>query len=282
MPSTSRYHDLYFRIILSVVAAHFIVVFGEKDSIFQLLLTWDYYRSVLLSAVIAFILISIVHLITVRLDIHYDWNAHTVKRIALQFLLGVMLPGVVAFVLATIYFRIYDIDIFVTRYLQYDFPVILGMILFFNVYYLTFYYYLQMRKAQELSVTEKYRINQLTESKNTEVIVASRGTKNIPISVSNISYIFHEEDYNFIRTFEKEDFLIAASLDAIQEQLSPGKFFRANRQMLVNIEACEHFENIEHQKIQLQLRPKHNQPVIISQKRAKEFRDWIKRKSVSN
>lgn len=278
MPSTSRYHDLYFRIILSIVAAHFIVVFGEKDSIFQLLLSWDYYRSVLLSAVIAFILVTIVHLVTVKLDKHHDWNTYTVKRIALQFLFGLALPGIVAFVLATIYFRIYDIDIFVTRYLQYDFPVILGMILFFNLYYLTYYYYLQMRQAQGLSVTDKYHLDQPVESKSTEVIVASRGTKNIPIQVSNISYIFHEEDCNFIRTFEKEDFLIPASIDAIQEQLSPVKFFRANRQMLVNIDACEHFENIEHQKIQLQLRPKHNQPVIISQKRAKEFRDWIKRK----
>lgn len=277
MPSNSRYHDLYFRIILSLVAAHFIVVFGEKDSIFELLLSWDYYRSVLLSALIAFILVTIVYLVTVKLDIHYDWNTHTVKRIALQFLLGLALPGVVAFVLATIYFRMYDIDIFVTRYLQYDFPVILGMILFFNLYYLTYYYYLQMRQAQLVLVAADVRADQGTESKNTEVIVVSRGTKNIPIQVSNISYIFHEQGYNFIRTFDKEDFIISVSLDAMQEQLSSGKFFRANRQMLVNIEACEHFESIEHQKIQLQLRPKHNQPVIISQKRAKVFKEWIAR-----
>ncbi|MGN6567489.1 MAG: LytR/AlgR family response regulator transcription factor [Flavipsychrobacter sp.] len=278
MPSTSRYHDLYFRIILSLIAAHFIVVFGEKDSFFQLLLSWDYYRSVLLSAAIAFVLITIVYLATVKLDRHYEWNGHPVIRTGLQLLLGLVLPGIVAFVLATIYFRAYDIDIFVTRYLTYDFPVILGMILFFNLYYLTYYFYLQMRQAQQLSISETGSSDQLGTSKQTEVILASRGTKNIPIQVVNISYIFHEEDYNFVRTFDKEDFLIPASLDAIQEQLSSKKFFRVNRQMLVNLDACEHFENIEHQKIQLQLRPKHSQPVIISQKRAKDFRDWIKRK----
>lgn len=277
MPGTSRYHDLYFRIILSFVAAHFIVVFGEKDSIFQLFLSWDYYRSVLLSAVIAFVLISIVHIATVKLDKTFDWNSHTVKRIGMQFLLGLALPAIVAFILATIYFRLYDIDIFVTRYLLYDFPVIVGMILFFNLYYLTFYYYLQMRQAQ-LAPGSVQDTGMHSEAKPSEVILASRGTKNIPIKVSDISYIFHEEEFNFARTFEKEDFLIPASLDAIQEQLPPRKFFRVNRQMLVNVDACEHFENIEHQKIQLHLRPKHSQPVIISQKRARDFRDWIKRK----
>lgn len=272
MPVNSRYHDLYFRIILSFIAAHFIVVFGEKDSVFQLLLSWDYYRSVMLSAAIAFILVSMVHFATVKLDTVFDWNSHTIKRIGMQLLMGFALPAIAAFILATVYFRLYDIDIFVTRYLQYDYPVILGMILFFNLYYLTYYFYLQMRQAQLAT-------NSVPDAtKPAEVILASRGTKNIPLKVSDISYVFHEEEYNFARTFEKEDFLIPASLDTIQQQLPPRKFFRVNRQMLVNLDACEHFENIEHQKIQVHLRPKHNQPVIISQKRARDFRDWIKRK----
>lgn len=273
-----QYHDRYFRLIAALLAAHFIVAFGDKETLFQLLLDKYYYEALASSFVIALILISVVNLATKKLDRHFDWKVYPVARAGLQLLFGLIIPAVVAFLLAALYFKLNDIDIFKTLYLKIDFPVIVGMILLFNLYYLAFYFYLQMRLAEQSTLAlDRDNISLSSDGNLKQVIIATRGTKNIPVPVNKISYIFHGESYNFIRTTEKEDLLISESLDSIQQQLSARQFFRVNRQMLVSIHACDHFENIENQKLRLYVLPEMKEPVIISQKKARDFKEWIER-----
>jgi len=273
-----RYNDLYFRIIAALLAAHCIVAFGDKETLFQLLLDKYYYMALGSSFVIALILVSIVNFVTRKLDRFYDWKQYPVERTGLQLLAGLVLPAVVALLLAALYFKLNGLDIFKTLYLQIDFPVIVGMILLFNLYYLAFYFYLRMRMA-EMAVAQVGGNASIASDKyeTKEVIIASRGAKNIPIPVEKISYIYHQDQYNFIRTSDKEDFLVTDPLDTIQQQLSPKQFFRVNRQMLVNFNSCRHFENIENQKLRLHVLPESKEPIIISQKRAREFKDWMAR-----
>lgn len=273
-----RYNDLYFRIIAALLAAHCIVAFGDKETLFQLLLDKYYYMALGSSFVIALILVSIVNFVTRKLDRFYDWKQYPVERTGLQLLAGLVLPAVVALLLAALYFKLNGLDIFKTLYLQIDFPVIVGMILLFNLYYLAYYFYLRMRMAEMAVAQVSGNANIASDKSETkEVIIASRGAKNIPIPVEKISYIYHQDQYNFIRTSDKEDFLVTYPLDTIQQQLSPKQFFRVNRQMLVNFNACRHFENIENQKLRLHVLPESKEPIIISQKRAREFKDWMAR-----
>jgi len=273
-----RYNDLYFRIIAALLAAHCIVAFGDKETLFQLLLDKYYYMALGSSFVIALILVSMVNFVTRKLDRFYDWKQYPVERTGLQLLAGLVLPAVVALLLAALYFKLNGLDIFKTLYLQIDYPVIVGMILLFNLYYLAYYFYLRMRMA-EMAVAQVSGNTNIGSDKSEikEVIIASRGAKNIPIPVEKISYIYHQDQYNFIRTSDKEDFLVTDPLDTIQQQLSPKQFFRVNRQMLVNFNSCRHFENIENQKLRLHVLPESKEPIIISQKRAREFKDWMAR-----
>ena len=52
-------------------------------------------------------------------------------------------------------------------------------------------------------------------------------------------------------------------------------FFRANRQFIINLKAFHYFTNEENGKLEVQLIPEHNDSVIISQKRAPVFKDWL-------
>jgi len=47
--------------------------------------------------------------------------------------------------------------------------------------------------------------------------------------------------------------------------------------MIVNFRACRHFEPLEFGKLKLIVAPETKEPVIISQKRAKGFKEWIER-----
>ena len=67
-----NYNDRYFRIVLSLLAAHIIVMYNETDSFLEALFTETYIRGVLASFVIAWLLTTYIHFISVRLDRRYD------------------------------------------------------------------------------------------------------------------------------------------------------------------------------------------------------------------
>jgi len=269
------YNDLYLRIIISLIAAHIIVSFGAKESFFQLLIAWYYYRDLFLSFIIAFLLISEVYLVTVKLDKHFDWLGETAKRIGLQLLFGLGLPSITAFFLATAYFGIFGYNIFNTYYLQFDFPVIVLMLLLLNIYYLAFYFYKQWRFSESRLTLSPVQAD--NEKKTKEVIVVQEGSHKIPLPIENISYIYHDGFYNFARTNGSESFVIPQSLDELQQLLPDRQFFRVNRQTLVNFAACEHFRQSQFGKIELIVSPATKEPIIVSQKRARQFKEWIER-----
>lgn len=270
--SAVRYHDLLFRIILSLIAAHLIVSFGETESFFQLLLSWDYWRSLCFSFIIAFILVSIVYICTAWLDNRFDWTKRTLPRVWLQISLGLVLPSIIAFLLADVYFRIYHISIFKTIYLKFDYPVVVLMLLLLNVYYVAFHFF---RRWQQSVHTVNDRKDGKTERKEHTFIV-TKGTRNIPLPVAEIAYWYHEGDYNFVRVFKGEDFVVSETLDSIEKQLNSEIFFRVNRQMIVNIDACLHFEHLAYGKIKVMLKPDFKKDTVISQKKAKDFKAWIR------
>lgn len=268
-----KYNDLLFRIIISLIAAHIIVAFGATQSFFQLLINWKYYRSLLPSAVIAFLLISEVYLATVKLDKRFDWRERTVQRIGLQLLLALIIPAITAFLLATVYFAAFGYNILRnTYYLEFDFPVIVILLLLLNIYYLAFYFFRRWQLAEQEKALETI---QQTAEKQKSVFMVHKGNKGVPIALDNICYFYHEGGLNFLRTFEKEDFLITQPLDEVQKQLPDKQFFRVNRQMIVNYLSCRHFELLQYGRLELILDPKPKEPVIVSQRRTRAFKEWI-------
>ena len=65
------------------------------------------------------------------------------------------------------------------------------------------------------------------------------------------------------------------TLDELARLLNNSHHFRVNRQILVSKKACRTYKSVEFGKIELELDPASKIPVIVSQKRASEFRKWI-------
>lgn len=275
--SEDRYHDLLLRAILSLVAAHILVIYGEEESFFQLLLSWDYWRSLLFSFIIAFILVTIVYRITVWLDRRFDWITATLSRTGLQVLTGLLLPAIIAFLLADIYFRLYHISIFQTIYLKFDYPVIVLMLLLLNVYYLAFYFFRQWQAANAMKGTA---LPGVARPVKRDVYMASKGSEQLPLPLTAICYFYHQGDYNFVSTFGGDNYLVSDSLDSIEQTVPDALFFRANRQIIVNHAACQKYEQLEYGKLKLIVRPSFKETIIISQKRARDFKQWLQQSEV--
>lgn len=81
----------------------------------------------------------------------------------------------------------------------------------------------------------------------------------------------------FLLTFQGERFPLFKKMDYIEQVCDPRKFFRINRQLLVNRECILSFEPYFHRKVALQLRVKLPEPVIVSRLKVSAFKTWLEK-----
>lgn len=268
-----EYKDTPFRIITSVLAAHFIVMYGIETPFFRVIVAPVYWIAMAGSVTIAYILITVVRSISIRLDRKYDWEEKRLERVLLQFLLGFLIPGIIAFLLAFVYFSLRGKNIFDTLYLRIDYPIILVLLAALNAYYYTYYIVVKLKYAREIASIDEPVLQQTPADGSTFLV--NQGAKNILVPVNTIAYFFREGNFNLLRTFDLQDYPITTSLDEVEELMGEHNFFRANRQMLVSKKACKHFETLPHNKLELFTNPNYKHQIVISQKRNKHFKEWL-------
>jgi two-component system LytT family response regulator len=98
--------------------------------------------------------------------------------------------------------------------------------------------------------------------------------KFIPLSVSDIAYIYWENKNAKIVTFDNRAFYESDSLDKIQQQLAPAQFFRANRQFIISRRAVKDISVWYDSKLSVNLTVEIPEKIIVSRLRASEFKNW--------
>jgi hypothetical protein len=272
--SPIAYKDLYLRLIVCVIATHIVIVYGETASTFEILLTQEYYYAFAGSFIIAFLLFGSVRSLFIRLDKNFDWMQEPIYRIGLQMFFGLMIPGLLAFLLAAMYFRLNGINILDTSYLRYDFQFILLQILIINCYYIAYYFYGRWSQAKDV-INRMKKTAPIVNEAVKDTFQVSKGAANVLLGMDQIAYCYRKDESNFLRTVTGEDFYINLSLDEVQEQLPERNFFRINRQMIAHRQTCKRYDLLSYGKLRAELHPSFNAEVIISQKRALAFKNWI-------
>jgi len=302
------YNDIFIRIIFSLFAAHFIVVYGDTADISTIIRHFSYYNALVSSFIIAFLVLYYLWMITRYLDKKLDWFVKTKSRIFAQLLLGVLPPALIAAGLAAIYFRMYGYSIDETAYFSADFPVILLFIVIANLYYFIYYmvYHFWPAKTYEpvssplghqaesqAQIEVRPASTDMTEPDSSsapkdwkEVYIVNTATKSIPVKASDICYFYRTNGCNFLRTFTGDDFPISEGLKDIEAQFNPEFFFRINRQVIVNFEACSYFSNGDREgTLVVELSPplivdkevKNKAIATVSEDRIKSFKAWMAR-----
>ncbi|SDD15793.1 LytR/AlgR family response regulator transcription factor [Niabella drilacis] len=119
---------------------------------------------------------------------------------------------------------------------------------------------------------------QLTLKKYKERFVASIRNQWMPIPVAEIAF-FVKEELQYIYLFNGERYLLdSGSLDDIEDVLDPDRFYRANRQYIINIDAVRTVKPVENSKLLIRLKaPYHKLEIDMSRERAPVFKKWMGR-----
>ncbi|RIH65774.1 DNA-binding response regulator [Mariniphaga sediminis] len=115
------------------------------------------------------------------------------------------------------------------------------------------------------------------EKKYRKRFLISKGEAFYKLPVEDIAYFYSENRVTTAVTFNRQNHVIDFSLEALEEQLEPAEFFRANRQIIVNIHATEKIENYFGGKLKVKLNPPIEEPVIVSRLKATDFKQWMGR-----
>lgn len=99
----------------------------------------------------------------------------------------------------------------------------------------------------------------------------------VPVNTSDIA-LFIKDTLHYLYTFSGERHILDFdSMEDIEDVLDPKRFFRANRQTLLNINAIHSVKPHENQKLTVSLKAPLKMEVDISREKAPLFKKWFDR-----
>ncbi len=103
-------------------------------------------------------------------------------------------------------------------------------------------------------------------------IVAKIGYNLKIIQIDEVSCFYSENKIVYAQTSERS-FPTDFTLDELQETLDENKFFRVNRQFIINLNFIKTIHTSPYYKVEMQYQP--NEEISVSRERVKDFKDWL-------
>lgn len=138
-----------------------------------------------------------------------------------------------------------------------------------------------VRKYEKLNkaTIDKESIAQILKSvsaRHSATFLVHYKDKLIPISAKDISYFSIDQGLVRACTSKNQLYPIDYTLEELEESLDENRFFRANRQYIINRTAIRDIELYFNGRLAINLTPKAPDRVLVSKARAGEFRAWMK------
>lgn len=108
-----------------------------------------------------------------------------------------------------------------------------------------------------------------------ETFLVAHRDQLIPLKTDNIAYFRIDTGVVKACTFTNQSYVLDNKLEEIEEELNPTKFFRINRQFIVQKDALESIKVYFNGKLIVVLNPNCDERVIVSKAKATPFKNWV-------
>ena len=113
------------------------------------------------------------------------------------------------------------------------------------------------------------------EKKYRQRFLVSGATSLSKISTDDIAFIYSENKLTTAVCFDGKEHIIDYALDKLEEELDPDKFYRANRQYILNIDSVHKIESYFGGKLIVKLIAPFKSTITVSRLKAASFKYWI-------
>jgi len=95
------------------------------------------------------------------------------------------------------------------------------------------------------------------------------------IETRNIECFYSENKATYAFTSDRKNYLMDLSLEQLEDELDPLKFFRVNRKFLVHVDAISDIISYTNSRLQIKLHHFVESDIIVSREKVKEFKKWL-------
>jgi two-component system LytT family response regulator len=95
------------------------------------------------------------------------------------------------------------------------------------------------------------------------------------ILIDEIAFFYTEHKVSFLVDKKGTKYITDNPLSKIESEVDPNKFFRLNRQFIVNINSIKKIKSIESGKLSVELHAAATNKLIVSQDKAADFKIWL-------
>ena len=110
---------------------------------------------------------------------------------------------------------------------------------------------------------------------NMQTMLLRYKDKLIPVTADEVAFFYTSEERVTVTTLKGDCYPVDKTLESLSQQLSPEKFFRANRQFIVSRRAVKDIAVWFGSRLALNLTIETPERIVISKARVPEFKSWL-------
>lgn len=95
------------------------------------------------------------------------------------------------------------------------------------------------------------------------------------INIEDAECFFSENKGTYIHTTDGRDYLLENTLEQLENELDPARFFRVSRKFIVSINAIKDIVVYTNSRLKIILATYKEDEVIVSRERVNDFREWL-------
>jgi DNA-binding LytR/AlgR family response regulator len=137
--------------------------------------------------------------------------------------------------------------------------------------------YRKIYQRQESDLSKKIlkMVQEMNAANYKERLLIKRGQQLSYLKTNATAYCFADGKLCFAVDFNNNKYLLENNLTQLEEQLQPKKFYRINRQLMVNIDAITKVHTWLGGRLKLEISPSTNLDTMVSRDRVNGFKDWL-------
>lgn len=133
----------------------------------------------------------------------------------------------------------------------------------------------QFSEAQPPTIQELIKNIRLDDRKFKSRFLVKMGEKMMSVETEDILCFFAKSGLVYLQTKGNKKYLMDQTLDEINKELDPEKYYRANRQYILNYAAIEAVHKFGKSKLLVETTFDHEEQIIVSSEKATAFKQWL-------
>ncbi|AWA30154.1 DNA-binding response regulator [Flavobacterium magnum] len=95
------------------------------------------------------------------------------------------------------------------------------------------------------------------------------------IGIDEIECFYSENKGTYLHTLDNRDYLIESSLETLEQELDPDKFYRISRKFIVPLQSIREIVVYSNSRLKLILPTYKSDDVVVSREKVSDFKAWI-------